>query len=249
MKHAGMTVFLVLALVLTLVAAQAAVQAATTLEFATSAGRLTIHPVGHGSLYFTFNGLVIHVDPYSGAGDYSTLPNADQIWITHDHGDHLDLQAIAQVATPETVIIADGASAGRINRPNVIALANGQTIERGGVRIQAVPAYNLVQERAPGVKYHPKGMYNGYIASFGDFRVYVAGDTECIPEMREFGPIDVAFIPINLPFTMPPEEAVGCIKVIAPKIVVPYHQGNSDPKVVADRLKGSGIEVIVLPLP
>jgi len=239
----------VLVLSLALTAALVSAQAATPLEFETGAGRLTIHPIGHGSLYFAFNDVTIHVDPYSRAGDYSVLPKADQIWITHDHGDHLDLRAIEAISTPETAIIADGVSAGKIDRPNVIALANGETIELGGVRLEAVPAYNLVRERSPGQKFHPEGMYNGYIATFGDFRVYIAGDTECFPEMKAFGPIDVAFIPINLPFTMSPEEAVGCIKVIAPKIVVPYHQGNSDPNVVADGLAGSGIEVIVLPLP
>jgi len=242
------TVAISAAVVLAL-AALATAQPVAVLEFETSAGPLRIHPVGHGSLYFTFNGLTIHVDPYSRVADYSGLPKADQIWITHDHGDHLDLQAIAQVATGETVIVADRTSAGRISEPNVIVLANGESLELGGVHLLAVPAYNLVQERSPGVKYHPKGMYNGYIATFGDFRVYIAGDTECLPEMREFGPIDVAFMPINLPFTMPPEEAVGCIKVIAPKVVIPYHQGDSDPAVVAERLAGSGIEVVVLPLP
>lgn len=219
------------------------------LEFETSAGSLVIRPVGHGSLYFSFNGLTIHVDPWSSVADYSTLPKADQIWITHEHPDHLDRTAIDAVRTDATVIAADRASAGRLSDLNVIALANGETIELDGIVLEAVPAYNLVRERAPGQKYHPKGMYNGYVANFGDFRVYIAGDTECIPEMKELGPIDVAFIPINLPFTMPPEEAVGCIKVISPKVVVPYHQGNSDPNVVAAALEGSGIEAVVLPLP
>ena len=225
-------------------------RAAEPLEFETERGTLAVYPVGHGSLYFVYNGRTIHVDPYSAVADYSTLPKADQIWITHEHPDHLDHQAIAAIRTEETVIVADRASAARISEWNPIALANGETFDAGdGILLEAVPAYNLVRERAPGQKYHPKGMYNGYIANFSDFRVYIAGDTECFPEMRELGPIDLAFIPINLPFTMPPEEAIGCIKVISPKVVVPYHQGSSDPNIVAQGLAGSGIEVIVLPLP
>lgn len=238
---------LVVALAWTGAPAQAAPVA--ELEFETSEGPLVVYPVGHGSLYLTFRGVTVHIDPYSQVADYRTLPKADQIWITHDHADHFDRAAIAAISTDETVIVADRVSAARSRDLGPIALANGDRIELDGIVIEAVPAYNLVRERAPGQKYHPKGQYNGYIATFGDFRMYVAGDTECFPEMSQFGPIDLAFIPINLPFTMPPEEAVGCIKVISPKVVVPYHQGSSDPGVVAAGLANSGIEVIVLPLP
>lgn len=239
----------VMAAILLFAASLTTALAAAPLEFETEGGTLAVHPVGHGSLYFVYNGMTIHVDPYSAVADYTTLPKADQIWITHEHPDHLDPQAIAAIRTEDTVIVSDRASAARLSEWDPIALANGETFEAGGIHLEAVPAYNLVRERAPGQKYHPKGMYNGYIARFSDFRVYIAGDTECFPEMREFGSIDLAFIPINLPFTMPPEEAIGCIKVISPKVVVPYHQGSSDPNVVAQGLAGSGIEVIVLPLP
>ena len=239
---------MVAALLGTLIVASAA-GAQEALTFDTGEGTLTVHTVGHGSLYFIYRDQVIHVDPYARVADYVALPKADQIWITHDHGDHLDLSAIDAVATAETLIIADGRSAERLAGRNVVVLQNGERHTAGGVTVEAVPAYNLVRERAPGQKYHPKGDYNGYVGNFGSFRVYIAGDTECFPEMRDLGAIDLAFIPINLPFTMTPEEAVGCIKVIAPKVVVPYHQGDSDPNVVAEGLKGSGIEVIVRPLP
>lgn len=236
-------------LCLLLVLAGLSAFAATRLNFETSAGPLSIYPVGHGSLYFTFQGLTIHVDPWSNVADYSSLPKADHIWITHEHPDHLDRKAIDAVLTGTTTLITDPASAGRLNDLDPIVATNGDTLRVDGIILEVVPAYNLVRERAPGQKYHPKGMYNGYIANFGDFRVYIAGDTECVPEMKTFGKIDLAFIPINLPFTMPPEEAIGCIKVLSPRIVVPYHQGNSDPHIVAQGLAGSGIEVIVLPLP
>ncbi|MFQ5795643.1 MAG: MBL fold metallo-hydrolase [Candidatus Bipolaricaulia bacterium] len=182
-------------------------------------------------------------------GDYSTFPKADQIWITHPHRDHLDPTAIDQIKKEGTLFVADPQSAESLKETRVIVMQNGDEQEIDGIFIEAVPAYNLVRERQPGVKYHPKGLYNGYVATFGDKRVYIAGDTECIPEMASLGPIDVAFIPINLPFTMPPEEAVGCIKVIAPTVAIPYHQGQSDPNVVAELLEGSGIEVRTLPLP
>lgn len=222
--------------------------AAETLTFATRQGPLEVTPLGHASLLFKFNSQVIHVDPFSSQADYASLPKADQIWITHDHGDHLDAKAISQIRKDGTHILADPRSAEKLD-DGVTVLRNGDRRTVGGVEIEAVPAYNLVQERAPGQKYHPKGWYNGYVADFGGFRVYIAGDTEAIPEMGDLGPIDLAFIPINLPFTMPLEEAVGAIKVISPKRVIPYHQGQSNPAEVARLLTGSGIEVIVLALP
>ena len=226
-----------------------AASGAELLRFETAAGTLDVYPVGHGSLYVLFGGLVIHVDPYSRVADYSALPKADQIWITHSHPDHLDLAAIQAVEKDTTIFVTDATSATRLGSRRVVVLRNGETTEQQGVSIEAVPAYNLVQERAPGQKYHPRGEGNGYVATFGGFRVYIAGDTECIPEMGRLGRVDVAFLPINLPFTMPPEEAVGCIKVIAPRTVVPYHQGDSDPAVVARALQNSGIEVLVFRLP
>ena len=217
----------------------------------TAQGPVEVVALGHASLMLRFAGQVIHVDPWSRVADYATLPKADQIWITHEHADHLDLEAIRAVSTESTRVIADGRSAARLGAygPRLTVLTNGQQARPGGVLVEAVAAYNLVRERQPGVKYHPKGWYNGYVATLGDQRIYIAGDTECIPEMGQLGRIDLAFLPINLPFTMPPEEAVGCIKVIAPRAVVPYHQGDSDPAVVARALEGSGIRVMVFPLP
>ena len=220
------------------------------MDFETSAGRLRITAIGHGSLMLEFGDVLIHVDPYSRAGDYASLPKADQIWITHAHPDHLDLVAIDQIKKEGTLFVADPESAEKLGDGRVIAMQNGDKRDiEGGITIEAVPAYNLVRERGPGVKFHPKGWGNGYVATFGDKRVYIAGDTEANPGMSSLGPIDVAFIPIDGSYTMSPEDAVGCIKVISPRVVIPYHQFQSDPNVVAELLKGSGIEVRVLPLP
>ena len=221
-----------------------------TLSFETSGGPLTVTPVGHSSLRLEYGAQVIHVDPYSQVTDYSAQPGADWVWITHDHPDHFDTAALEALSTDATRYIMDKASAEKFGGgEQVTAMQNGDETTVDGVTVRAVPAYNLVRGPEPGSKYHPEGQYNGYLATFGDFTVYIAGDTECIPEMGSFGQVDLAFVPINLPYTMPPEEAVGCIKVISPSVVVPYHQGEADPQVVADALEGSGIDVRVLTLP
>jgi len=211
------------------------------MDFETSAGRLRITAIGHGSLMLEFGDVLIHVDPYSRAGDYASLPKADQIWITHAHPDHLDPVAIDQIKKEGTLFVADPESAEKLGDSRVIAMQNGDKRDiEGGITIEAVPAYNLVRERGPGVKFHPKGWGNGYVATFGDKRVYIAGDTESIPEMaslapidvpyiletyyayyvqssRVRAPIDVAFIPIDGRYTMSPEEAVGCLVRILSK--------------------------------
>lgn len=221
-----------------------------TMTFETSDGPLMVTPVGHGSLRFEYNDKVIHVDPYSDVADYSAQPKADWVWITHDHPDHYDPAALEAVQTETTQYIMDSTSAETFGGGDAVTvMQNGDETTADGVTVRAVPAYNLVQGPEPGTKFHPKGQYNGYVATFGDFTIYIAGDTECVPEMGNLGNVDLAFVPINLPYTMPPEEAVGCIKVISPAVVVPYHQGEADPQVVADALEGSDIEVRVLALP
>ncbi len=220
------------------------------LSFETSDGPLRVTPVGHGSLRLTFGGEVIHIDPYSEIADYAAQPDADWVWITHDHPDHFDRVALEAITTETTRFVMDPTTAAAFGGgERVTVMQNGDEQTLGGVTLEAVPAYNLVQGPEPGSKFHPEGQYNGYLATFGDFTVYIAGDTECVPEMGDLGEVDLAFIPINLPYTMPPEEAVGCIKVISPAVVVPYHQGESDPQIVADALEGSGIDVRVLELP
>jgi L-ascorbate metabolism protein UlaG (beta-lactamase superfamily) len=145
----------------------------------TSAGDLEMTFVGHGTLLFTFGGKVIHIDPYSKVADYAKLPKADMILITHDHGDHLDPVALNQVRTEKTVLIIPASCSTRIDGGTV--MNNGETQTIGGVKIEAVPAYNIVHKRDNGEPYHPKGLGNGYVLTFGDKRVYVAGDTENTP--------------------------------------------------------------------
>jgi L-ascorbate metabolism protein UlaG (beta-lactamase superfamily) len=199
----------------------------------TGAGDLTITFLGHGSLLLSFDGATIAVDPYAKVADYTTLPKADIILVTHEHGDHLDLGAIKALRSDRTVVAANPAAAEKI--PGAVALKNGDRKvfpgprkDSPGIEVIAVPAYNLVHERSPGVPFHPKGQGNGYVLTFGDKRVYVAGDTENIPEMKALAGVDIAFLPMNLPHTMTPEMTADAARVIRPKILYPYHFRDTD---------------------
>ena len=194
--------------------------------FATSAGELTITFVGHGTLIFALGEKTIHVDPVSREADYTTLPKADLILITHDHGDHLDPAAIEAVRQPGTVIVAPEKCAARV--PGATVMANGEVETVAGLTVEAVPAYNIVNMRSPDQPYHPRGEGNGYVITFGDTRVYVAGDTENIPEMSALENIDIAFLPMNLPYTMTPEMVADAARSFRPKVVYPYHFGETD---------------------
>jgi L-ascorbate metabolism protein UlaG (beta-lactamase superfamily) len=208
----------------------------------TSGGDLKITFIGHASLIFAFNGKVIHVDPDSKLGDYSTLPKADIILITHEHSDHFDLSAIKILRTDQTKLVLTETCAKKISGGMVIKNGELQTIQ--GIKIEAVPAYNIIHQRENGQPYHPEGVGNGYILTFGDKRVYVAGDTENIPEMKTLQGIDVAFLPMNLPYTMTPEMVADVAKSFIPKILYPYHYGNTDTSKLLELLKDEqGIEV------
>ncbi len=208
----------------------------------TSKGDLEITFIGHGTLMFRFDGKVIHVDPLGQYADYAKLPKADLILVTHEHGDHLDSAAIAKIATDKTAIVLTQACREKLGKGEV--MKNGDVREVHGLKIEAVPAYNILHQRSPGKPYHPKGDGNGYVITLGDQRVYVAGDTENIPEMSNLKDIDVAFLPMNLPYTMTPEMAAEAAKVIRPGILYPYHYGNTDTSKLAALLKDmKGIEV------
>jgi len=224
-----------------------AVGAQDALRFQTSLGELVITPLGHGSLRLDVAGTVIHVDPYGQVADYASQPKADWIWITHDHADHYDEPAIAAVRKPDTRFLLDPASAERLGEAATV-LRNGDTAQVGNITVKAVPAYNIRQKRTNGQPYHPKGAGNGYLARFGDFVVHIGADTECVPELHALGPVDVSFLPINLPYTMTPQDAAECFRIIHPKVAVPYHQGDYDPQIVADALRDTDIDVRVLPL-
>jgi L-ascorbate metabolism protein UlaG (beta-lactamase superfamily) len=201
----------------------------------TSQGDLGITFIGHATLMFEFAGKVIHVDPVSSMADYSKLPKADLIFVTHDHGDHFDLKAICLLQKPTTDIILTRTCADKAQMGAV--LENGQSVVKQGIKVEAVPAYNIVNLRGPGNPYHPRGVGNGYILTFGDKRVYVAGDTENTPEMKALKDIDIAFLPMNLPYTMTPEMVADAARAFKPKILYPYHYGQTDPQRLAELLK------------
>ena len=208
----------------------------------TSGGDLEITFIGHGSLMFAFGGKVIHADPWSRLADYSTLPKADLILITHEHFDHLDTAAVARIRTPSTTIALNEACAKAI--PGAIVMKNGEVDTLAGIRVEAVPAYNLVHMRDNGEPFHPKGRDNGFVVTFGDKRVYVAGDTENTPEMKALKGIDIAFLPMNLPYTMTPEMVADAAVAFRPKILYVYHFGDSDTGALQKLLKGEkGIEL------
>jgi len=205
----------------------------------TSAGPLKIHPVQHATLWLEFGDKVVWVDPWSKAD--LTGPKADIVLITDVHPDHHDDAGIAAVRKPDTVIVAPRAVADLV--PGAIALANGETRDLGFLRVEAVPMYNLVRGPEEGKLFHDKGRGNGYVLTLGERRIYLSGDTECTPEMRDLTNIDVAFVCMNLPYTMPPAEAAQCIAAFKPKILYPYHYRDSNLDELDAPLAGSGVEI------
>ena len=192
----------------------------------TSGGALEITFIGHGTLMFNFNDLIIHIDPVSSYTDYSKLPDADIILITHQHGDHLNKEAIDLISKSDTEIIVTEKVSQELD--GGIIMKNWDKRNVKAIEILAVPAYNLVHKRDNGSPYHPKGEGNGYVMTFADIKVYVAGDTENFPEMDDMPQVDVAFLPMNLPYTMTPEMVADAALRLNPKILYPYHFGNTD---------------------
>jgi len=199
-------------------------------------GDLKITFIGHGTLMFTWQNKVIHVDPVTREVDYTKLTKADLVLITHEHGDHLDPKALELIRRPQTKIVLTKICAEKI--AGGLVMKNGDVRTVDGLKIEAVPAYNIVHKRPDGDPFHPKGNGNGYVVTFGKQRVYIAGDTENIPEMKDLKQIDIAFLPMNLPYTMTPEMVADAARVFAPKILYPYHYGQTDPnelvKLLAD---------------
>jgi len=209
--------------------------------FKTSGGDLKITFIGHGTLLMAYAGKVIHIDPVSMYADYSVLPKADLILVTHEHGDHLDPKAIQAVSTASTAVLVNPGSAKAL--PNATVMRNGETRTVAGISIEAVPAYNLDKP------FHPKGNGNGYVLTCGDKRIYVAGDTENVPEIKALKNIDVAFLPMNLPFTMTPEQVADVAEAMRPKVLYPYHFGNTETGALVNLLKDDkAIEVRIRPM-
>ncbi len=208
----------------------------------TSKGDLVITFLGHATLMMAYGGKTIHIDPVSTEADYGKLPKADMILISHDHYDHMDLKAVNAIKTPATKIVGNPDVGRQI--PGTIVLKNGESQTVDGLKIEAVPAYNIKHMMAPGKPFHPKGVGNGYVVTFGDKRVYFAGDTENIPEMKQLKDIDIAFLPMNLPYTMTPEMVAEAAMMFQPKVLYPYHYGDTDTAKLTALLENEkGIEV------
>ncbi len=208
-------------------------------EGMTSAGPVRLTVINHASFVIETAGQVIDVDPV-GANRYEGLPQPDLILITHTHGDHLDGAAIARRRKPATVILGPEAAAKQV--PGLTVIRNGETRQVGPTGIEAVPAYNLP---GTGQSFHPKGEGNGYVITFAGQRCYIAGDTQAIPEMAALKDITVAFLPMNQPYTMTPEEAAKAARSFMPRILYPYHFKGSDVAALVKLLEGTGIDVRV----
>lgn len=230
-------------ILLTAITQSAGAQEAKRDTFRTKSGKeLVITPVKHASMRMQYRGMEIEVDPVIAMAPntdfYRRLPKADIILITHEHGDHLDKEAVRQLEKSSTIIIANPNSAKILGKG--IVMKNGDKRKLKKVTLDAVPAYNTSTDKQ---KFHPKGRDNGYILSIDGLRIYIAGDTEDIPEMKDVKNIDVAFLPCNLPYTMTPEQVAKAAKMFMPKVLFPYHYGQTKIEQVCDLLQGSGIDV------
>lgn len=206
-----------------------------------SGGDLVVHPVHHASLVLAGADKVIHVDPVGGAALYADLPPPDLILITHEHGDHFDNETLAGIVTPQTRLITNGAVFGMLAddlKPQAMAIANGESADWEGMGVSAVPAYNTTPDR---MKYHPKGRDNGYVFTLAGLTVYIAGDTEDIPELGDRQGVDIAFLPMNLPFTMTEAQAAHAVAMFAPRFVYPYHYKGSDLDTFAELVGKQGV--------
>ncbi|MDD3095891.1 MAG: MBL fold metallo-hydrolase [Candidatus Neomarinimicrobiota bacterium] len=199
---------------------------------------LKLHFFGHASLMLEYRNRCIYIDPVNPYADYRLLPKADIILITHEHRDHLDPEAIAAIRKTETVLLANAKAAEKI--PGARVIRNGESREFTEIKVTAVPAYNTSKGRK---MFHPQGKGNGYVLKMGGKYIYVAGDTEDIPEMKKLGEIAIAFLPVNQPYTMTVEQAAKAAKIIKPEILYPYHYSDTDLAPLLRMLRNSGIEV------
>ena len=211
--------------------------------FKTKEGKaVTIMAIKHASLRIQYDGLEIQVDPvanYQPETDYSKFPKADIILVTHEHFDHFDRDAIAALKKDSTQVIANPAVQKMLGFGT--AMANGESRTIGKVlTLDAVPAYNTTAGRT---QFHPKGRDNGYVLTLDGLRIYIAGDTEDIPEMAKLKDIDVAFLPCNQPYTMTPEQVAKAAKIIKPKVLFPYHYSETPIKRVVELLADTAIDV------
>ena len=211
--------------------------------FKTKSGKtVKFHALVHASIRMEYDGKEIEIDPVTKLGNktinYSAMPKADYIFVTHEHGDHFDKAAIKQLTGDKTQLITDKRCADMLGYGNI--MSNGQQSTFSDISVEAVPAYNTTEGHT---QFHPKGRDNGYILTIDGLRIYIAGDTEDIPEMQGIKDIDIAFMPCNQPYTMTAEQLVKAAKAVKPKVLFPYHYGQTDVKGVPSLLKDDGIDV------
>lgn len=210
-------------------------------RFTTPLGEIAIKIYGHASLLIEWEGRAIFVDPYSEVYDYSKAPKADLVLLTHHHYDHFDPEALKEITTDKTLYVTNAGC--KEGLPQATVVTQGESYNYEGIEIEVVYAYNIVNKNDEGNPFHPRGEGNGYILNFGAFRLYIAGDTELIPEMSQLGEIDLAFIPKNLPYTMSDPMFIEAVGVIKPKQLFAYHYFEID----AEKLRGEmpeGVELL-----
>jgi L-ascorbate metabolism protein UlaG (beta-lactamase superfamily) len=201
-------------------------------------GELAITFIGHGTLLFEYNDMVIHIDPTMNETDYAKMPDADMILITHHHGDHLDPTAINLIIKEGCPVVMTQSCLEQLgDLKGAVIMKNGDQKTVKGILIEAIPAYNIEHKRSNGQAFHPKGIGNAYLLSIGDLRILIGGDTENVPEIKALKDIDMAFLPMNLPYTMTPEMVADAARAMQPKILYPYHFGQTDPQELVSLLK------------
>jgi L-ascorbate metabolism protein UlaG (beta-lactamase superfamily) len=218
MKH-----IVVLALMGASLAGAALAGSSSNTLITTGKGSLVIHPVEHATFVMKWDGKTIAVDPIGGVAQFASFDRPDLILITHIHGDHLSVDTVKGLAKSSTIIVGPASVAEEFpetDRERITVVANGESVKWGESLIEAIPMYNMTPERK---NFHPEGRGNGYVVTLGGTRVYIAGDTEDIPEMRALKDIDLAFVCMNLPYTMDVEAAADAVLEFKPKVVIPYH--------------------------
>ena len=211
--------------------------------FKTKNGKeVRFHALVHASIRIEYDGQEIEIDPVTKLGnrtiDYTAMPKADYLLVTHEHGDHFDKEAIRLLTDDKTQLVMNKRCVEMYGSGQ--AMVNGQSLMLNDIKLEAVPAYNTTEGH---LQFHPKGRDNGYILTLDGLRIYIAGDTEDIPEMQDIKDIDIAFLPCNQPYTMTPDQLIRAAKVIKPKVLFPYHYGKTDVSTIPALLKDEGIDV------
>ena len=212
--------------------------------FVTPGGKaVRLYALMHASIRIAFDGKEIQIDPVRQLGprttDYTAMPKADYIFVTHEHPDHFDQEAIRQLSTDGTQFVTNARCAEMMGSGR--AMANGECLTLSdGITLEAVPAYNTTEGRT---QFHPRGRDNGYILTLDGLRIYIAGDTEDIPEMAQIKDIDIAFLPCNQPYTMTPDQLLRAARMVGPRVIFPYHFGQTDVTAIPAALASDGIDV------